>query len=169
MLAIVTDDRGEMTGIHRTWLSPDGRDKAPVSTPRRSLGRILGHGVRFGAPADVMVAGEGIETMLSLKLALPTMPMIAALSAGHLAAIAFPKTLRRLYVAQDADAAGERATARLIERAMRSGIEAHALTSRTDDFNGDLKAFGLDALKASLRAELTPTDVTRFLTATNDA
>ena len=169
MLAIVTDEHGETTGIHRTWLSPDGRDKAPVSTPRRSLGRILGHGVRFGAPADVMAIGEGIETTLSLKFALPTLPMIAALSAGHLAAIALPKNLRRLYVARDADAAGEHATARLIDRAIRSGIEAHALTPRTDDFNGDLKANGLDALKASLRGQFAPPDVARFLMASNVA
>ena len=43
-----------------------------------------------------MAAGEGIETVLSIRQVLPDMPMLAALSAAHLAAILFPDTLRRL-------------------------------------------------------------------------
>ena len=53
--------------------------------------------ITFPMVGDVMAAGEGIETMLSLRMALPTMPMAAALSAAHLSAILFPETLRRLY------------------------------------------------------------------------
>ena len=45
---------------------------------------------------EVMAAGEGIETVLSIPQVLPDMPMLAALSAAHLAAILFPDTLRRL-------------------------------------------------------------------------
>jgi hypothetical protein len=78
---------------------------------------LLGHGVRFGACIDVMAAGEGIETMLSLRTALPSLPVVAALSANHLAALLFPATLRRLYVARDNDPAGEFALAALTERA----------------------------------------------------
>ena len=37
----------------------------PLDTPRRAMGHLLGHGVRFGVATDVMAAGEGIETMLS--------------------------------------------------------------------------------------------------------
>ena len=33
------------------------------------MGHLLGHGVRFGVVTDVMAAGEGIETMLSLRSA----------------------------------------------------------------------------------------------------
>ena len=67
-----------------------------------------GNAVRFGVARDVMAAGEGIETMLSLRCVMPTMPMVAALSAAHLAAILFPATLRRLYIARDDDPAGRR-------------------------------------------------------------
>lgn len=63
--------------------------------------------MRFGAAADVLVAGEGIETMLALKSVLPLLPMIAALSANHLAAVDLsPALFRRLYVVRDNDAAG---------------------------------------------------------------
>ena len=112
MIAAVTDLRGHITGAHRTWLDPSGRDKAPVDTPRRAMGHLLGHAVRFGPASDVMAAGEGIETMLSLRCVMPSMAMVAALSAAHLAAILFPATLRRLYIVRDDDRAGDGAVAR---------------------------------------------------------
>ena len=111
MIASVTDLDGKLTGAHRTWLAPDGSGKAPIDTPRRAMGDLLGNAVRFGVAGDVMAAGEGIETMLSLRCVLPTMPMAAALSAAHLAAILFPATLRRLYIARDDDPAGDGAMA----------------------------------------------------------
>jgi hypothetical protein len=96
MVAAVTDRAGRQTGAHRTWLARDGTDKAPIETQRKAMGELLGHAVRFGAADDVLAAGEGIETMLSLRCALPSMPMAAALSANHLAALLLPPTLRRL-------------------------------------------------------------------------
>ncbi|MGY8681243.1 toprim domain-containing protein [Bradyrhizobium sp. UFLA05-153] len=162
MIAVVTDLSGAITGAHRTWLAPDG-SKAPVDTPRRALGGLLGHGVRFGAADDILAVGEGIETMLSLRYALPAMPMTAALSANHLAALLLPLTLRRLYIAHDADAAGDAALAALTERAAAAGIESLALSPRMEDFNEDLRAFGLGALRAALRTQLAPQDVVRFM------
>src|SRR3546814_3666596 len=84
-----------ITGVHRTWLSPEGDGKAPIDTPRRAMGDLLGHAVRFGTAHDVIAAGEGIETILSLRMALPGLPMAAALSAAHLSAILFPATDRK--------------------------------------------------------------------------
>src|SRR3546814_4039975 len=112
-IAAVTDLAGRITGAHRTWLAPDGSDKAPIDTPRRAMGDLLGHAVRCGVTGEVMAAGEGIETMLSLRMALPTMPMAAALSAAHLSAILFPDTLRRLYIARDTDPRSEEHTSEL--------------------------------------------------------
>jgi len=163
MIAAVTDLGGQTTGAHRTWLDPTGRDKAPVETPRRAMGHLFGHGVRFGGAADVMAAGEGIETMLSLRVALPHLPMIAALSANHLAAILFPATLRRLYVARDDDPAGHWATVTITERAQTAGIEALPLLPALKDFNEDLRRFGVDHLRAALPGQLAPGDVPRFM------
>src|SRR5260370_14346364 len=92
MIAAVTDLAGQITGGHRPWLDRSGRDKAPIDKPRRAMGHLLGNAVRFDVAHDVMAAGEGIETMLSLRCVMPTMPMVAALSAAHLAAILFPAT-----------------------------------------------------------------------------
>lgn len=169
MVAAVTDLGGKVTGAHRTWLDPQGfhsirLGKAPIDTPRRAMGDLLGHAVRFGVPGDVMAAGEGIETVLSLRCVLPGMPMVAALSASHLSALFFPDTLRRLYIARDNDPAGDRAQGSLIEQANGLGIEAIVLSPRLGDFNEDLRAFGIDALRAQVRIQLAPQDVDRFLT-----
>ena len=163
LIAAVTDLAGHITGVHRTWLDPSGRDKAPIDTPRRAMGHLLGHGVRLGEATCVMAAGEGIETMLSLHSALPHLPIIAALSANHLAALLFRVTLRRLYVARDNDAAGEMATTALAERARAAGIEAITLSPAMGDFNEDLRHLGIERLRAALRLQLAPDDVPRFL------
>ncbi len=163
LIAAVTDLDGKITGAQRTWLAPSGEEKAPVATPRRAIGHLLGHGVRFGVADDVMAAGEGIETMLSLRGVVRTLPMLAALSANHLAAIRFPPTLRRLYVARDDDLAGDVAMATLTEQARAAGIEALTLSPRRGDFNEDLRQLGVDDLRASLRVQLAPEDVARFM------
>jgi hypothetical protein len=168
MIARVTDFDGRISGAHRTWLDPDGFDaarlgKAPIDTPRRAMGDLLGNAVRFGVANDVLAAGEGIETILSLRCVLPTLPMAAALSANHLAALLLPPTLRRLYIARDNDTAGEVAATALTERADATGVETIVWTPRLGDFNEDLRAFGLDALRAALRVQLVPQDVARFM------
>ncbi|MGD9922633.1 MAG: toprim domain-containing protein [Pseudorhodoplanes sp.] len=168
MIAAVTNLSGRITGTHRTWLDPAGFDpvtlgKAPIETPRRAMGHLLGNAARFGIPHDVAAAGEGIETMLSLRCVMPDMPMMAALSAAHLAAILFPPTLRRLYVVRDNDPAGDGAMAQLLDRAHAARIEAIALSPQDDDLNADLRNLGIEMLQAALRVQLVPEDVARFM------
>lgn len=163
LIASVTDLHGKQTGAHRTWLAYNGLGKAPVETPRRAMGDLLGNAVRFGGPDIVMAAGEGIETVLSLRCALPEMPMMAALSAVHLGAILFPPRLRRLYIVRDNDTAGTGAQDRLLERAHRAGIESIVLSPAMADFNDDLQHLGVDALRASLKDQLNRRDRIRHL------
>jgi Toprim domain len=163
LLAAVTDAEGVVTGVLRTWLARDGSGKAPLATPRRSLGHLLGSGARFGKATDVLAAGEGLETMLSLRVVLPALPVVAALSATHLAAFVPPSGLRRLYIARDNDRVGRRAAEMLGARAHADGIEALVLTPQWDDFNTDLTTLGRKALAASLHVQLTPEDAASFL------
>jgi Toprim domain-containing protein len=166
LIAAVTTLHGSITGVHRTWLDPSGRGKAPIDTPRRAMGYLLGNAVRLGAADDVLAAGEGIETMLSVRSALPDLPMAAALSANHLAAIVLPQGLRRLYIARDADTAGHAVVATLTHRAEAAGIEAVPLSPKLGDFNEDLGTFGIDDLRSALRIQLLPSDAIRFLSST---
>lgn len=163
MIAAVTDLDGSVTGVHRTWLAPDGKDKAPVVYPRRAMGHLLGNGVRFGRCGSVMMAGEGIETMLSLRQVMPAIPAIAGLSAAHLAAIHFPAGLKRLYVARDDDPAGAGALKTLTGRGILAGIEVVPIEPRLGDFNDDLRAFGRERLAACLRTQLAAADAGQFL------
>lgn len=156
LIAAVTDLDGRLRAVHRTWLDPAGQAKAPVETPRRAMGEVLGHAIRFGACQDVLAVGEGIETMLSLRDALPALPMVAAISARHLAALLFPAGLRLLYIARDADPAGDHAAAKLTARSREAGFEAVVLSPRFGDFNDDLAALGVTGLRAHLLSQLRP-------------
>jgi hypothetical protein len=154
LLAAITDLDGRITGVHRTWLDAYGRSKAPIACPRRALGHVLGHGVRFGAGGPVLVVGEGLETVLSLKMVMPSLPMLAALSAAHLGAIRLQPDLQRIYIARDRDAAGRWAFARLAKRAEEQGIAAYALDPVRGDFNDDLIADGASALGERVQAQM---------------
>ena len=159
LIAAVTSPSGAMTGVHRTWLHPGG-GKAPVDQPRRALGALAGNAVRFGSASDVLTAAEGIETALALKMVMPKMPVAAALSSAHLAALVMPSSLRRLYVAVDNDAAGAFALERLRSRCAR--IEIRPLAPRTEDFNADLLALGQSRLRAWLSGQLACNDAERL-------
>ncbi|KQT62078.1 MULTISPECIES: toprim domain-containing protein [unclassified Aureimonas] len=163
LLARITDLAGRQTGTHRTWLAPDGSGKAPIDTQRKVMGDLLGHGVRFGIGSEVQAAGEGIETMLSVRSGLPDLPAVAALSAAHLGSLLLPDTLRRLYVARDNGEAGEAMAATLAARAEAAGIEAVVLVPTLGDFNDDLVAFGIEGLRTALRTQILPQDVARFM------
>jgi Toprim domain len=141
LIAAVTDLDGAVTGVQRTWLDPSGQTKAPVAVPRRAMGRLLGHAVRFGTACDILAA---------------------ALTAAHLAGLWFPPGLRRLYIVRDNDPAGHRAEAVLTARAQAEGIEALTLAPALNDFNDDLRQRGPDALAAALQVQLAPQDAIRF-------
>ena len=126
------------------------------------MGDLLGNAARFGVVDDVLAAGEGIETVLSLRQALPFLPAIAALSAAHLAAVRLANC-RRLYVLRDCDPAGEGACRRLVDRAKALGIEAVTLVPRLGDFNEDLCSYGASGLGDWIRTQLVADDAERFM------
>lgn len=156
LLAAITDLQGRVVGVHRIWLDLDAPVLASVPEPKRSLGPHLGHGVRFGSAAQDLVAGEGIETLLSLKSACPELAMVAALSASHLAALTLPPALDRLWIARDRGAAGHQAAVRLRARAEAEDVAVHDLVPRLGDFNEDLLTSGRAPFTARIRALLRP-------------
>jgi hypothetical protein len=154
LIAAVTDGAGALQGVHRTWLASDGQGKAAVETQRRAMGHLLGNAVRLTPHEDILVVGEGIETMLSLAEAVPGLPVWAALSSGHLGAVLLPEGLQRLYIAVDRDPAGQGAAERLSARAHDAGIGCQVLEPRLGDFNDDLRAYGKDALRQHLAGQI---------------
>ena len=160
LLAAITDPRGTITGVHRTWLDRSGLGKAPVAEPRRSMGHQIGNGARFsGVAAGLMLAGEGLENVLSVRVTLPRVPAVAGLSAHHLAVLELPPGVKRLYIARDGDAEGTRAADTLRERADKAGIpEVCDLYPFHDDFNTDLLRLGPDGLAGHIAVQLAPED-----------
>ncbi len=167
LIAAVANLEGRISGLQRTWLAPDGTGKARVADPRRSLGHLLGNGIWLGldpgAPVPVIAAGEGFETMASLRTVMPALPVAAATSANHLAGLTFPPDCRRLYIAADADAAGRHGIERLSQRAGEAGIATFVLRPRLGDFNDDLRHLGPARLAAWLADQLAPDDARHFL------
>jgi hypothetical protein len=168
IVAAATGIDGCIAGIQRTYLdiagfTPETLGKAPVDTPRKALGDLLGNAVRFGTPDHVLLAGEGIESVLSVRVAAPDLPLAAALSAGNLAAMTIPVGLRRLYVLRDNDTGGRWATLRLMDRAQAHGVEAIPLVPICNDLNDDLRRFGSSSILEVLRCRFLAEDRARYL------
>jgi hypothetical protein len=98
--------------------------------------------------------------MLSVKSVLPSLPVIAGLSANHLAALDLPPNLGRLYVARDNDVAGLHALQRLRKR--HRSLDNRELVPVHDDFNADLCQLGADVLRVRILDQLAPADALRF-------
>lgn len=102
MLAIFVGVDGMPSGLHRTYLTSEGR-KAPVVSPKLSLGPLIdGGAVRLSPVAPVLGIAEGIETALAAS-ALFGVPCWAALNANRLAVWEPPPGVREVVVYADSD------------------------------------------------------------------
>ena len=152
LVAAVVDQAGALTGIHRTWLDPREPRKAPLESPRKALGELRTHAVRFSRPrpGGTLIAGEGIETVLSVVTAIPGIPAAATLSSAHLAAFEPPPDLGLLIVASDAEEDGRLAARRLARRCRETVCPAHVVLPVQGDFNDDLCNLGADTIAAAI-------------------
>lgn len=157
LLAAVRDASGALRGIQRTWLALGG-GKALLADPRRSLGYLHGNGVWLRPcdpqqPSGTLLIGEGIETVLSLRHAIPAAALVVALSASHLAGFILPPHVRHLFIARDNDPAGIRAAGRIAARAEALGISVTILRPVLKDFNADLRQLGFEVLTSTLQRQ----------------
>ena len=152
LVAAVTGDDGAIEGVQRTWLDPKRPAKANFVRPRKALGRVHGRAVRFGgfASGATLLAGEGIETVLSVVTAVPGIHAAAALSAGSLGAFEPPQDLAPLVIARDKNAEGGNAANRLQRRCRERDITSIVIAPERSDFNDNLTAIGAGTLAARL-------------------
>lgn len=155
LLAAITDDAGRVTGCARTWLDPSRARIAPIAEPKRVIGNLAGNAVRFqhGSGSDDLIAGEGLETVLSIGTAFPLLSLAACLTATHLGQFIPPSHIKRLWIARDNDPAGIQAAHQLRQRAENLGIAVFDLKPVRNDFNDDLRLDGIIALRARIQAE----------------
>jgi hypothetical protein len=121
-----------VTALHRTWLAPDGSGKAPVAKPKKMIGSTRGASIRLTkgkggyTPGEAekrgergfLILGEGIETSLSVALALPDYRAWSAGSLTLMGLIEWPAYVSGVVLLQDNDW-GEQA------RAAFHKVEAH--------------------------------------------
>ena len=152
LLAKITDIRGQITGCARTYLDPSTGGLAAIESPKRILGQLRGHAIRFwsGSPRSDLIVGEGLENTLSVGTALPEFDLASCLTASHLGLFIPPPGIKRIWIARDNDDAGRSASKRLRNQLESLGITGGDLVPQLDDFNDDLLAFGKDALRRSL-------------------
>lgn len=86
MIAALTDFRGQVVAVQRTWLEPGGKGKAPVESPKMTVGPMGHAAVKLFEARRTLGLAEGIETALSAE-ALYCIPTWATLSAGRLKAV----------------------------------------------------------------------------------
>ena len=144
LVAAATDPAGRITGILRTYLDPERPAKARVPAPKKALGSIIGSTVRFTGPNPdaCIVAGEGIETVLSVLTAYPASNGAATLSAAGLGALDPPQG-QRIAIARDRGPEGIAATD-------PAGNTFRILPPLLKDFNDDLVAFGPEGIRRGL-------------------
>ena len=138
------DNGGGTEDVQRSWLDPKRPAKANLARPRKALGRVHGRAVRFGGSAfgATLLAGEGIETVLSVVTTVPGIHAAAALSAGSLGAFEPPQDLALLVIARDKDVEGGHAANRLQLRCVERSIPSTVIVPDRSDLNDDLIAFG---------------------------
>ena len=137
MLALMVDHDGTPQAIHRTFIAQDGKGKAPIATPRKTLGMVAGAAVRLAPVADRLVIGEGLETSVSAGLMLKA-PAWAAISAPNLEfKLKLPDSIREIVVAADHDGPGLKAARAALARWRAEGRAVKIARPQTPgaDFN----------------------------------
>ncbi|MDK3020893.1 DUF7146 domain-containing protein [Pseudodonghicola flavimaris] len=152
LLAKITDNQGQITGCARVYLDPSTGGLAAIESPKRILGQLHGHAIRFwsGTSRTDLIVGEGLENTLSVGTALPEFDLASCLTATHLGLFIPPSGIKRIWIARDHDEAGRNASMRLRNQRESLGIACGDLVPQLGDFNDDLRAFGKDALRRSL-------------------
>ncbi len=127
MVAAFRNIRGEIVGVHQTYLSDDSiklNQAYPKLAARKvrsvSTELMRGAGIRLGHPMETLVIGEGVETSLAASL-LAGFPSWAAYCANNLAAMQIPDAVRRVIICVDNDAPGKRSSRALGERLRGEG------------------------------------------------
>lgn len=144
MLAAVTDCAGDLRALHRTYLTAEGRGKAPVEPTKMMLGTVGGCAVHLGDAGERLAIAEGIETTLSITHA-TGIPAWAALSAGGITGLALPPLplAREVIICADHDenGVGQRAADTAAGRWLAEGRRVRvALPPRAgQDFNDLLR------------------------------
>ena len=138
MLGAVTSPLGALVGLHRTYISDDGK-KAPVPCPKklsRTSGLLAGASIKLFEPTTIngkltLGVAEGIETALACYLA-SGIPTWSCVSASGIKSFQWPAGLQSLVIFGDYDASGVgQSAARDLAGRAAAGLECRVLIPQT--------------------------------------
>lgn len=99
MVAALQNREGDVTGVHRTFLSDNGLQKFSKKGSKKILGTAWGSGIWLSPIAEHCVIGEGIETTLTMMAELAKdgerVFGLCGVSLGNIAGAARKRRLRR--------------------------------------------------------------------------
>ena len=121
MIAAVQTASGRLSGVHRTYLRPDGRGKADVEPVKKMLGTCRSGAIRLAPAGRRLALCEGIETGLSVRRVCPELPVWCALSAGNLDRLQLPAEVEEVVLVADGDPVGLAAARRAAQHYGVSG------------------------------------------------
>lgn len=141
MLCAIHDRAGEIVGIQRIFLAPDGRGKANMRKPKLTLGRVRGGSMRLGPPQRKVIICEGPEDGLSLAQEIPGAVVWPTLGTGLMGVVEFPDEVREIVVAGQNDRSGREAAEKATETLVARGYLVHAMfpDPRFKDWNAELQ------------------------------
>ncbi len=148
MVALIWDGDGNICGVHRTYISPDGT-KADIRPGKASLGSVAGGAVRISPAEPEIVVAEGLETAASAA-AMLGLPAWSAIACGNLrASLVLPVFVRSVVIAADHDGPGRAAAAGAARRWRAEGRTVRIFQPDTPrlDFN-DLYRTRMEAIHA---------------------
>jgi putative DNA primase/helicase len=145
MVGAVQGVNGQLTGLHRTWLRPDGRGKADVNPAKKMLGTCRGGAVRLAPVRPRLAPCEGIETGLSIRQVCPDLPVWCALSAGNLDRLQLPAEVEEVMLVADGDPVGLAAAQRAADHYGASGRRIRLVEMPAGMDANDMLHFGAAA------------------------
>ena len=130
-----------VSGVHRTYLTADGTDKATLSPNKMMLGPIKGGATRLSPSGPKLILAEGIETALSCLYA-TNIPTWSCLSTSGMMDVVVPpfEITQEIIICAEGDSAGQIAADKLAERLHRAGYGVLIAPSpQGQDFNDVLR------------------------------
>lgn len=139
MVAAIEEADGDIVGVHRTFLKPDGSGKAEVKPNKKALGRERGCAVHLTVGAPELVLCEGIETGLSILQATGRHVWVA-LGTANLGQVRLPSFVRSVIIAADNDGSGLKAAREAVIAFSRQRRRVRIVVPKLPDFADELIA-----------------------------
>ncbi len=146
LVAIVTDARGQLVGLQRTYLTEEGSKVAVKATDsdrkpkvKYSLGNVIGGSIQLGPASASMLVTEGLEDGLTLAQALGRSVWVAA-GTSMMPQMVFAPETKAVVIGADGDAAGDLAATKAAAAYREAGLAVRIMrpTPPYKDFNAEL-------------------------------